>query len=136
MDQTTTTDLTIASGLLLERFEGAIVLGLPGTDYQLHLAADESMSAAPGTRLSGRIGARARRVDKAGGGGRYIEPVYGRPRRLQGRIAAADHVANTITVHCVCPVVCELVSDQRAADFHIGDFVTFDVERGARFQIA
>jgi hypothetical protein len=90
-----------------------------------------------GGRVAGRIEANARRVDVAAGhrGGAYIEPVFGRPRRLQGRILAADSAANTITVHCACPFVCRLTDPrQLAEDFQVGAMVMFDVERGARFQ--
>lgn len=126
------------SGTLAERGDGRIVLTLPHSDYRLHLAADTSSgalaNAALGRPISGRIHANARRVDVVGTGGRYIEPTYGRPRRLQGTIIAVDPAANTITVHCGCPFICTLMDRQNAGDFLPGQLVTFDVERGARFE--
>jgi hypothetical protein len=124
----------IAQGVLLSRTDEVIELGLPGTDYRLHLKIDEPISVATGKTIRGHLHARARRVDTTSGGGRYIEPVYGRPRRLQGRVVCVDAQANTIGVQCGCPFICVLGAGQEAASFAAGDFVTFDVERGARFE--
>lgn len=134
MAQTLIGDPSLTRGELLESSEGFIVLGLPGTDYRLHLVVDQPIATEPGKRIDGRIRARARRVDVATSGGRYVEPVFGRPRRVQGRIAAVDPQANSITVHCGCPFICELTANQRASDFPLGAIATFDVERGASFQ--
>ncbi len=131
---TTLQDPAIVHGRLAERGEDRIVLTLPGTDYRLHLRVDRPIDLPLNERIAGRIFARARRVDVVGTGGRYIEPVYGRPRRLQGRITATDPQANTITVYCGCPFVCELTANQRANQFAVGQMVSFDVERGARFE--
>src|SRR5690606_12854034 len=90
---------------------------------------------AVGRRVAGRIYARAKRVDIVRVGGRYIEPVYGRPRRLQGRVVAIDAEANAIAVHCACPIICTLTAPgQSAEQFTLGQLVSFDVERGARFE--
>ncbi len=84
--------------------------------------------------IAGAIRARALRVDVAGAGGRFIEPAYGRPCRVQGRIIATDAGANTITVRAACPVVCELTANQRAADLPVGAIASFDVQSGATFE--
>jgi len=116
------------------------VVTLPGTDYRLHLVVDEAAVAKlppAGKRLAGTIRARAKRVDKVHTGGRYIEPVYGRPRRVQGLVIAIDDAHNTITVQAACPMVCELTSPgQKAGEFADGDLVSFDVEKGARLELA
>ena len=123
----------VTSGVLIDRSDSMIVMGLPGTEYQLHLRISQAVPAAHGDRVCGQIHARARRIDKAPSGGRYIEPIYGRPRRIQGRTAATDPQSHTITVDCGCLIRCELTADQKPSDFNVGDLVTFDVERGARF---
>ena len=134
MNQTTPTGLAGARGELLEQTDDTIVLGLPGTDYRLHLVVAGPTSVAPGRHLAGRICAEAMRVDVAATGGRYIEPVWGRPRRLQGRIVATDPQANTITVDCGCPIVCRLTAAQTAVDLPLGALATFDVKPGATFE--
>jgi len=126
-------DSSMASGTLLNDNEGTIILGLPGTDYQIYLQTDADLGTQLNKRITGTIHARARRVDLVHTGGRYFEPVYGRPRRLQGRISSLDEATNTITVDCGCPFVCELATGQQAANFSEGMLVSFDVERGATF---
>lgn len=122
-----------AHGTLVEQRDGLIVLALPGSDYRLHLRIDAPLDARPGDRVHGTIKANARRVDVVTSGGAYIEPVYGRPRRLQGRVLATDPAANTLTVNVgPCPVEATLMPAQKAGDFMPGMFVSFDVEPGAR----
>lgn len=135
MSDITTTTGPLAKGTLIEQADGKIVLGLPGTEYQLHLITDAPVTPSNTGKITGTITASARRVDKtqAGMGGRYIEPVYGRPRRIQGRVTATDITANTITVFAACPVVCSFATAQSASDFEVGQFVTFDAEPGAKF---
>ena len=125
----------LARGLLVEIAEGSIGLNLPGTDYRLHLLVDAPVKGGELNKpIDGRILARAKRVDIVHTGGRYIEPVYGRPRRIQGRVIATDQEANTITVNCGTPFVCYLTADQKPRDFEIGSLVSFDIERGAQFE--
>ncbi len=124
-----------AHGTLIEQGDGTIVLALPGSDYRLHLACDSALHPGVGGRVHGVIRAQARRVDVTRSGGAFIEPVYGRPRRIQGRVIATDAQANTITVNTgVCPITATLMPAQAAADFADGVFVGFDVEPGATFE--
>ncbi len=126
------------TGELLEQGDGTIVLGLRGTEYKLHLETVGPLDAALHKPVTGRIFARARRVDRVVHGGRYIEPVIGRPRRLQGHVMSGDAQAGTLTVRCggACPFICTMMPGQRADDFPSGTFVALDVERGARFEPA
>ncbi len=126
----------VAAGILEKSEEGMIVLALPGTDYRLYLQVTGRLEAPLNRPIAGRIMARARRVDVIHRGGRYIEPLYGRPRRLQGTIVATDPHDNTITVKCGggCPFVCQLVAGQQAINFDVGLFVGFDVEANASFE--
>ena len=123
------------TGELVEIGTDTIVLGLRGTDYRLHLAVDGPVTAPLNKPITGRIAARARRVDIVGRGGRYIEPVYGRPRRLQGTVVGADRRANTLAVRGGggCTFVCSLLPDQAALDFQAGTLVACDIESGAKF---
>ncbi|MDX2115755.1 MAG: hypothetical protein SFZ24_09105 [Planctomycetota bacterium] len=127
-------DPSLARGVLAEASSDRVVLTIPGTDYQLHLGVYQRPAAAVGKRLIGRINASARRVDVVNTGGRYIEPVYGRPRRVQGQVTAVHPGENSITVHAGAPMVCKLTDPrQKAEQFKVGDFVSFDVLAGATF---
>jgi hypothetical protein len=134
MTHATATDPAIVEGKLVEQRDGMIVLALPGTDYRMHLLVDAPVKADPGDLISGRIEAQAMRVDQARSGGRFIEPVFGRPRRVQGRILAVNADNNTVTVRAACPVVLHLTHPrQSAANFTIGVLGMCDVKPGARF---
>lgn len=112
------------------------VLRTPGTDYRLHLVVAPSVDTPVGERVTGLVKARAKRVDVVPSGGRYIEPVFGRPRRVQGTVVGGDASANTLHVHCgACLMIAELTDPrQKPADFRLHQLVSFDVERGARFE--
>jgi hypothetical protein len=114
--------------------DGLIVVALPGTDYQLHLVADAQPCTEAQGRVRGRVIAQARRIDIVNTGGVFIEPVIGRPRRIQGKVIARDPAANTLTIKAIAPLVCHLDALQKTEQFPIGALVSFDIERGARFE--
>ena len=129
-----TTSDPVAHGVLAEVKEGAIVLGVPGTDYRVHLVISGAAQGKAGDHISGTIYATAKRVDKIPTGGRFIDPVYGRPRRLQGRVISLDPVKNVITVFSGLPFHCTMMAAQKTNEFEVGQMVAFDIERGARFE--
>lgn len=113
---------------------GYIKFTVPNTNYELHLRPTGAVSAQVGKRLIGVVKAQARRVDLVQTGGRYVEPVFGRPRRVQGSVVSVDAEANTITVNAGVPIVCALGDErQKAEQFEAGQFVSFDVLDGATF---
>lgn len=120
------------------RIRSVAVLSFPNTSYQTHLLI-ESPAALDGKvqkRVVGVIALDARRVDVVNSGGKYLEPVFGRPRRVQGKVVATDAARNTIVVDAAVPVHCRLTDDrQRASDFRVGDFVSFDAMDGASFEL-
>lgn len=134
MTETTATKPHHARGILAEQRDSEIVLGVPNTDYRILLKTYQPISTPIGKRIVGIIRAQARRIDVVGTGGSYVEPVYGRPRRIQGEILEVDGSAQTITVHAgAAPIVCKIPPGQRSESFKIGDFVSFDVLEGASF---
>lgn len=123
------------TGRLLSNTGSMMVLKIPGTDYQLHLVPKGDLKPDARGDVTGVIRCRAKRVDVVGSGGRFIEPVMGRPRRIQGRISGGDLGDNTLTLHAGgAPVIATLTDPrQKVADFAIGQIVTFGVEAGATF---
>jgi hypothetical protein len=125
------------SGKLLEHADDRIVLGLPGTDYRLRLVLEIDLPAEIGDKVTGTIHASARRVDVIPAGGRYVEPVFGRPRRVQGRIVGGHPASRSIYVRPVTGVtlICTLTDNrQQTEDFTLGQLVSFDVEPGTVFK--
>ncbi len=129
-------DLALTRGVLADADDTRVTIALPHTDYRLHLAVDGPVGSRVGKPITGRITATARRVDVVRTGGRFIEPVMGRPRRLQGTVVATDMSRHTLTVQCAagCSFVCRLLDEQRPTDFGPGQLVAFDIERGAHFE--
>ena len=123
------------SGKLLEHRDGLIVLGLPGSEYRLTLVIEIDLPATVGQTITGTIHATARRVDVVPAGGRYVEPVYGRPRRVQGRLVGGHGPSRTLYVKAGPALICTLSDTRQSVDqFHVGQLVSFDVEPGAVFK--
>jgi hypothetical protein len=130
----TASNPSVARGVLAEVSAERIVLEVPGTSYRVQLEVYQPPRTAVGKRIIGTIRANAKRVDVVVTGGRYLEPVYGRPRRLQGEVVGIDAGENSITVDATIPIVCKLTDPrQKAGDFKVGDFVALDVTPGATF---
>jgi len=93
---TTKIDPTQARGVLEEVVAdsptrpGYIVFSVPNSSYRLYLRPAGPLATPVGGRLVGVITATARRVDVVDTGGKYVEPVFGRPRRVQGKVVALD----------------------------------------------
>jgi hypothetical protein len=141
---TTKIDPTIARGTLEQVVEptatrqGYVVISFANTSYQMHLLPAAPVTTPVGKRILGVIEATARRIDSVDTGGKYVEPVFGHPRRVQGRVIdrtpGASGQGGVIVVDAGLPIHCR-VSDsrQKAAQFEIGELVTFDVLDGSTF---
>ena len=112
-----------------------VKFAVPNTSYELHLRAVGSITAAPGKRLVGIIRAQARRIDTTQTGGQFVEPVMGRPRRVQGTVVAV--VGDAVVVNAGMPIHCTPTDPRQKADqFTPGQFVGFDVLDGASIEQA
>lgn len=138
---TTKIDPKLARGILAAITDatatrpGAITLSVPNTSYEIHLIPGGPVKASVGKRIVGIIRADAKRVDTVKTGGRFVEPVYGRPRRIQGSVVAVDTAANAVVIDAAVPIHCRLTDQrQKAADFVAGQFVGCDIMDGARFE--
>lgn len=115
--------------------------GVAGTSYQIHLQYADTAQAALqakletiSKRLIGTIHAQAKRIDIVQTGGQYVEPVMGRPRRVQGTVIAIK--GNEMVVDAGVPIHCTPTDPrQNASQFLVGQFVSFDVMDGARFSV-
>ncbi|MFG0326871.1 MAG: hypothetical protein ACF8SC_06350 [Phycisphaerales bacterium JB037] len=129
---------TIARGVLAEKGPTvagrpeSVVIEFPNTDYQLHLRPTGPVHAEVGKRVLGTIRVEARRIDRVGTGGRYVEPIYGSPRRVQGTIVAIED--GTLIINAGMPIhTTPTAPGQTVDDFAVGDFVTFAAMPGATF---
>ena len=135
MNQAAPPALPTVVGRIEEKTDQRLVLAVEGTDYRLHLVPAGPVDAAVGQRVRGVVRIEARRVDVVPAGGWFIEPVYGRPRRVQGRIIGGDVHANELHLRAGAPLIVKLELAQKAADFYVGHMVSFDVKAGATFEL-
>lgn len=135
---TTKIDPSLARGTLTEVVAatatkpGFIKVSFPNTSYELHLIPSAAPRTPTGKKIHGLIRAKARRMDTVQTGGRYVEPVFGRPRRVQGTVLSVS--GNEVLVNAGVPIhVTPTDPRQKAADFEPGQFISFDVMDGATF---
>lgn len=126
-------DRTVVRGVVHERDDESVVLSIPGSDYRIRLLVEQPLTTPVGDKIEGRITVQARRMDTITAGGRYVEPVEGRPRRVQGRIIQVDEKQRSVVVGAGVPIHCRLHELQKPADFQVDQMVTMDVEPGATF---
>jgi hypothetical protein len=136
-------DPAIARGVLEEIHPATatrpacVVVSFPNTNYQMYLVPTTDPLALQThlhKRILGTIRLDARRVDVVDTGGRYLEPVLGRPRRVQGSVISIDRTHNALVIDAGAPIHAGLTDErQNAADFKPGDLVSFDAMDGATF---
>lgn len=124
---------TLATGYIEQSEPELLVLSIPKSDYRIHLVPTGAIKAAVGDRITGRIEAAARRIDLCYTGGTFVDPVYGRPRNIQGRIRAIQPSDNTLLVQAGVPMYVNVRAPQRAEQFQVGQVIHCAVDRGATF---
>ena len=111
-------------------------VSVPGYAYrvELVLAGDAAgLAARVGKRVTGTVRGKAQRAWNASAGGCFIEPVWGAPRIVQGRVLAVDVQANAVLLDLVFPAWVTLEASQPAGNFQTGDMLNFYVESGMSF---
>src|SRR5262245_15736225 len=76
---------------------GKVVIFQPhGTTYELHLGMDEPYAGEKNSPIRALIRASARKVYTVPSGGNFIQPIFGPPRIVQGRVRFIDDRAVVI----------------------------------------
>ncbi|MFG0274322.1 MAG: hypothetical protein ACF8QF_04620 [Phycisphaerales bacterium] len=127
------TDPAVVRGVVHATGDDFVVLRIPGSDYRIRLVVEQALTTPVGEKVEGRIRVQARRMDTISAGGRYVEPVEGRPRRVQGRIIAVEEKDRSVVVSAGVPIACRLHDLQEPGDFQVDQMVTMDVLPGASF---
>lgn len=131
---TTRIDPKIARGVYGGTTAGKSLVRIlfPGTSYDLQLSPRGEVTAVEGKRIEGIIALDARRLDLVGTGGRFIEPVFGRPRRVQGMVVGVAD--GRLVVNCGVPLHLRLTDvRQQPERFEPGTMVGCDVMDGGTF---
>lgn len=130
-------DMAIARLRVLEVGEQRLVTGIPGSNYELHLIPYASVTTPVGQRTKGMIRLSVWKVDFVSAGGEYIEPVMGRPRRVQGKALGVGPGDNSIIIEVVgTPFVAELPERWQATEITPGTRIGVEVYPGATFEPA
>lgn len=130
-------DNAIATVVYESSTDDKIILGLRGAKYQLHLKPLSQVTAHHHTRIKGIIRADVWKVDFVSKGGAYIEPIYGKPRRIQGTTLAHLEDENSIIIDVWdTPIVAELPERWQARDIQPGTKVAVDIQGIPTFQLA
>jgi len=105
--------------------DGLVTLRTPGNNYRSAFKAPATLPAA-GEPVTGTIRATAWKIEAVSDGGNYVEPLIGRPRRMQGTVIAVNAGANELTVKTPYEVVVKLPELHKASEFPVGSRVGFD----------
>lgn len=111
-------------------------VSVPGYAYRLELAVSGPTAALEGRRgrrVEGVVRGQALRAWRAAAGGCFIEPVWGVPRIVQGRVLAVDVDANAVLLDLVFPAWITMEPSQPAGGWHTGDMLNFYVASGMTF---
>jgi hypothetical protein len=125
----------IVRGELLSLTPQRVEFGIPGTEYRLHLSPGAQPSAFVldrGGKLQGRIEGKALRMFRASAGGKFIEPIEGAPRIVQGGVVAVDAANNRVLLDTAVPMWVTPQEGQSASDFQVGELLNFYMESGTK----
>jgi hypothetical protein len=113
--------------LIVESIENDLVtLKTPNANYRTTFKCALAGQLVAGKRVSGTVHAPARKIEAVSQGGNYVEPLFGRPRRMQGLVLKQDLAENILTVQTGYEVAVQLPPQQSAADYPVGSRVGWD----------
>jgi len=106
---------------------GIATLRVPGSNYRNSFVFNGNPASLPaGARVRGTIHAPAWKVDRVELGGNYVEPLFGRPRRMQGTILSVNPSRNELTVQVGYEATVKLPAGDKADTFKPGDRIGWD----------
>jgi hypothetical protein len=106
--------------------DGLVTLAVPHSNYKNSFQLAGGSLPAPGQKVKGTIHAPAWKAEAVELGGNYVEPLYGRPRRMQGTILSVNAAANELTVQVGYEVTVKLPEKYKAADYQVGSRIGWD----------
>lgn len=101
--------------------DGKIVLKAAGTSYELDLRFEGDSGVAAGTVVRGTVHVKGRKVWTVSAGGRFVTPICGEPRVIQGWVKNAE--PGRLVVEAGLSVIVELPQEPSAYDMVNGPVV-------------
>lgn len=103
-----------------------ITLKTPNANYRNTFKCPAAADLVVGKRVTGTVHAPGRKIDAVSQGGNYVEPLFGRPRRMQGIVLRQNIADNSLIVQPAYEVTVQLPIGQQAADYPVGSRVGWD----------
>src|SRR5436190_19047565 len=103
-----------ARGKVIDVRENLIVFQPHGTTYELHLSTEQPYAGPRDSPISAFIRAVARKVYTVPSGGNFIQPIFGPPRIIQGRVRIIDQRA--LVLQAGAPIIIDLPAADTAID--------------------
>jgi len=129
-----------ARGKIIEVRDRIVVFQPSATNYQLYLEfAGDGVPPISAQPIDCLIRVDARKVYTVPSGGNFIQPIFGPPRIIQGRVKYADD--RTLVVHAGAPIICQLPAAESAIDLsegkiRVGHMANVVALPGATIQLA
>jgi hypothetical protein len=129
-----------ARGKIIEVNGDRIIFSPSNTTYQFHLLKSGGVAVEASDRpIEILIRVNARKVYTVPSGGNFIQPIFGPPKIIQGRVKFADD--RMIVIHAAVPIICELPADDLAINLdegriQVGRMANVVAMPGATFQLA
>lgn len=135
---TATHNPALVRGKLQSLGEKSVVLAVDHCDYRLDLALppqcrSTDLAGKLGARITGTIHAKALRMHQARAGGRFIEPLEGKPRIVQGFVLAVDEPGNRVLLDCGALIWVTPTEGDGVAGIRGGELFNFYVQSGTSF---
>ena len=111
-------------------------ISMPNSAYRVELVLvgdAATLATKVGKRINGSVRGKALRAWHANAGGCFIEPVWGTPRSVQGRVLAVDVTANAVLLDLAFPAWVTIEPSQTAGSWQTGDMLNFYGESGMTF---
>jgi len=132
-----TTDFP-AVGKVLSRDESSLIFNPQNSNYELKLQI-ANYDGPIGQRVEGFITVSARKIYTVPSGGNFIQPIFGPPRIVQGRVRYLDETQ--MVIQASAPIIVVLPTDIHAFDLASGDLMVGSLANvvglpGAKFSLA
>src|SRR5262245_33181303 len=109
-----------AIGKVLNRDDTSIVFNPQNTNYELKLHVT-NYAGPSAQRVEAFITVIARKIYTVPSGGNFIQPIFGPPRIIQGRVKYLDETQ--MVIHASTPIIVQLPTSTSAFDLATGDLM-------------
>ena len=127
----------VATGIVLSLRDGLVTFNPTGTNYEMHLAAP-AFAGPMEVPIKAIVRVRPKKIWTVPSGGLFVNPIFGPPKIIQGRIRALDE--NNMIVHAGGAIHVSLPMDERIYDLangplKVGAMVNVTALPGATFEL-